>query len=181
MARGTDHIAVLVQHLHAQEMSRRAFLRTVGLGGAMAVAGAGTAQPASAQTVKCGGQLRLGWIETVDTLDPHFTSSLGAIKIHDNIYNGILKVEYDGKRVSFAPDVIEKWDMPNPTTHVLKVRPGVKFHDGTDCDAEAIKWNQERVKDPNVKSSHAWKLAYLDKVTVLDKHTVRITFTPRQP
>ncbi|HXH81578.1 MAG TPA: ABC transporter substrate-binding protein [Candidatus Tectomicrobia bacterium] len=176
MARGIDHIAVLSRTLLSEAMSRRAFLRTAGLG-AMAAAGAGALAPAAAQTVKRGGQLRLGWIDTVDTLDPHFTSSLGAIKIHDNIYNGILKVEYDGKRVSFVPDVIETWDMPNPTTHVLKVRPGVKFHDGTDCDAEAIKWNQERVKDPNVKSSHAWKLAYLDKVTVVDKRTVRITFT----
>jgi peptide/nickel transport system substrate-binding protein len=178
MARGTDHIAVLARSLHAEMTSRRAFLRALALGGAAAAAGGGAlAPPAAAQGVKRGGQMRLAWIDTVDTLDPHFTSSLGAIKIHDNIYNGILKVEYDGTRVSFAPDVIEKWDMPNPTTHVLKVRQGVKFHDGTDCDAEAIKWNQERVKDPAVKSSHAWKLAYLDKVAVLDKHTVRITFT----
>ena len=178
MARGTDHIAVLARTLHAEMTSRRAFLRALALGGAAAAAGGGAlAPPAAAQGVKRGGQMRLAWIDTVDTLDPHFTSSLGAIKIHDNIYNGILKVEYDGTRVSFAPDVIEKWDMPNPTTHVLKVRQGVKFHDGTDCDAEAIKWNQERVKDPAVKSSHAWKLAYLDKVAVLDKHTVRITFT----
>ena len=28
----------------------------------------------------------------------------------------------------------------------LTVRPGIKFHDGTDCDAEAIKWNLERYR-----------------------------------
>jgi len=170
--KGHDHIATLARTMTQELVSRRAFLAAAGALGA----GLALGRPAWAQAVKRGGQLKIAWIDTVDTLDPHFTSSLGAIKIHDNIYNGILKVDFDGKRVSFKPDLVEKWDMPTPTTHVLTLRRGVKFHDGDECTAEAVKWNQERLRDPQVKSPHGWKLADLDKIEIQDKHRLRITF-----
>lgn len=179
--KGEDHIPRLAETMRQEFLTRRAFLSRVGAVGAgvalSPIAGAWLGRPAWAQGVKRGGQLRVAWIDTVDTLDPHFTSSLGAIKIHDNIYNGILKVDFDGKRVSFVPDLAEKWEMPDPVTHILTLRKGVKFHDGTECTAESIKWNQERLRDPNVKSPHGWKLAYLDKVTILDTHKIKIAFT----
>jgi peptide/nickel transport system substrate-binding protein len=121
--------------------------------------------------------VKVAWIDTVDTLDPHFTSSLGAIKIHDNVYNGILKVAFDGKRVSFVPELVEKWDMPDPVTHVLTLRRGVTFHNGEPFTAETVKWNQERVRNPDVKSPHAWKLAHLDKIEVQGTHRIKLTFT----
>jgi peptide/nickel transport system substrate-binding protein len=173
--KGHDHVAILANRIAQDLISRRAFVAGAGAAG-LGLAAPGFGRPAWAQSVKRGGQLKLAWIDTVDTLDPHFTSSLGAIKIHDNIYSGILKVDFDGKRVSFKPDLVEKWEMPNPTTHLLTLRSGVKFHDGEDCTAESIKWNQERLRDPKVKSPHAWKLADLDKIEVQDKLRLKITF-----
>jgi len=182
MGRDTqDHKAQLAETIRGDLVTRRAFLKgTAVLGAAVAAGRAGLLAPREVlaqQKAKRGGQIRVAWIDTVDTLDPHFTSSLGAIKVHDNIYNGILKVDYDGKRVSFVPDLAEKWEMPDPVTHILTLRKGVKFHNGDDFTAEDIKWNQERLKDPQVKSPHGWKLAYLDKVEILDKHKVKIVFT----
>jgi peptide/nickel transport system substrate-binding protein len=173
--KGHDHVKTLANAMAEQLVSRRTFLAGAGAAG-VGLAAPGFAGPALAQSIKRGGQLKIAWIDTVDTLDPHFTSSLGAIKIHDNIYSGILKVDFDGQRVSFKPDLVEKWDMPDPTTHLLTLRPGVKFHDGEECTAESIKWNQERLRDPQVKSPHGWKLADLDKIEVQDKLRLKITF-----
>lgn len=174
--RQNDHRAVLADMLH-QEMTRRAFLRRAGVT-ALATAAAGALpRGASAQPPRRGGALKVAWIDTVDTLDPHFTSSLGAIKVHNNIYNGILKVDYDGKRVRFVPDLAAKWEMPDPVTHVLTLRRGVKFHTGEEFTAEDVKWNQERLRDKEVASPHGWKLAYLDQIQVLDKYKLKITFT----
>lgn len=173
--RQNDHRAVLADMLH-QEMTRRAFLRRAGAT-ALATAAAGALpRGASAQPPRRGGALKVAWIDTVDTLDPHFTSSLGAIKVHNNIYNGILKVDYDGKRVRFVPDLAAKWEMPDPVTHVLTLRRGVKFHTGEEFTAEDVKWNQERLRDKEVASPHGWKLAYLDQIQVLDKYKIKITF-----
>ncbi len=177
-----DHRRNLAEAIRGDLASRRTFLKTTGLlGGGLLLGGqALLARPRAAHAQdrpRRGGQIKVAWIDTVDTLDPHFTSSLAAIKIHDNIYNGILKVEFNGRRVSFVPELAEKWEMPDPVTHVLTLRKGVRFHDGEECTAETIKWNQERVRSPEMKSPHAWKLAYLDRVEVLDRYRLKITFT----
>jgi len=169
-----DHKAALAGHL-AADFARRGFLKQAGAGVGLVAAsavGLGTAQAAP----KKGGTLTLAWLDAIDTLDPHFTASGGSIKVINNVFNGLLKVAYDGKKVSFAPDLAVKWDMPDELTHVFKLRPNVKFHNGDPCDAAAVKWSVERVADPEVKSPHAWKFAQLAGVDVVDPLTVRLRF-----
>jgi len=170
-----DHKARLAQAM-AADFGRRDFLKTAAAGaGLMAASAVGL--PALAQGApKRGGTIKLAWVEAIDTLDPHFTASAGSIKIINNVFNGLLKVAYDGKRVSFVPDLAESWDMPDEKTHVFKLRAGVKFHNGDACDAEAVKWSLLRVADPAVKSPHGWKFAQLDGVDVADPLTVRLRF-----
>ena len=170
-----DHKAALAATL-AAGFSRRNFLKSTSAGmglvaaSAMGVGGSAHAAP------KKGGTLTLAWLDAIDTLDPHFTMSGGSIKVINNLYNGILKVAYDGKAVSFAPDLAEKWDMVDEKTHVFKLRAGVKFHNGDVCDAAAVKWSLERVADPEVKSPHAWKFAQLAGVDLIDPLTLRLRF-----
>ncbi|TBR24911.1 MAG: ABC transporter substrate-binding protein, partial [Reyranella sp.] len=162
-----DHKQILATTLAAR-LGRRRLLQ-----GAAATAAAGL--PAVARSAD-GGHIKLAWIDFVDTLDPHFTSYLGAIKIHNNIYNGLLKVEYDGEKVSFVPDLAESWTLLDDKTHLFKLRKGVKFHDGEICDAEAVKWSVERVWRGTPKSPHAWKYDYLESVEVVDPLTVKLNF-----
>lgn len=169
---GHDHKAALAVAL-ATQFSRRGLLQAAGAG----LLSASATGLASAQAApKKGGTLNLAWVEAVDTLDPHLTSSAGSIKIINNVFNGLLKVAYDGKTVTFAPDLASKWDMPDEQTHLFKLRPGVKFHNGDVCDAEAVKWSLERVKSPALKSPHAWKLEQLDGIDIVDPLTVRLRF-----
>ncbi len=162
----------------ARDLGRRRFLMNAAAGSAAAMAGGSFVGPAMAagEPVR-GGTLKWAQIVAPDTLDPHFTGSLGAIKIHNNIFNGLLKVTYDGKKVSFDPDLAEKWTMVNDRTHVFKLRPGVKFHNGDACDAAAVKWSVERVKDPKTGSPHAWMVQDLASVDVIDPLTVRVVYS----
>lgn len=164
----------------AKEFSRRRFLKTMtagaAAGGAAMLGGGSLISEAIAAEPKRGGTLKWAQIVGPDTLDPHFTGSLGAIKIHNNIFNGLLKVAYDGKKVTFVPDLAEKWTMVDDKTHVFKLRPGVKFHNGDVCDAEAVKWSIERVKDPKTASPHAWMVKDLAGIDIVDPLTVRIRY-----
>ena len=110
-----DHKQILANSLAAR-FGRRRLLH--GAGAAIAATGLPSVSHAAD-----GGHIRLAWIDHVDTLDPHFTGSLAAIKIHNNIYNGLLKVAYDGKKVSFVPDLAASWEMTDDKTHVFKLRP----------------------------------------------------------
>lgn len=165
----------------ATKMNRRSFMKLVGMGAGLAagqtVLGGALMSSAMAAEPKRGGTIKLAWVDAVDTLDPHFTSSLGSVKILNNIFNGLLKVSYDGKKVSFVPDLAETWEMPDDKTHVFKLREGVKFHNGDPCDAAAVKWSLERVKDPAVGSPHAWKFDALEGVDIIDESTIRMRFS----
>jgi len=169
-----DHKAALAARL-AAGFGRRDFLKSAGAGMGLVAAGAVGLAHAQAAPRK-GGTLTLAWLDAIDTLDPHFTASGGSIKVINNVFNGLLKVSYDGKTVSFTPDLAASWDMVDEKTHVFKLRPNVKFHNGDACDAAAVKWSIERVADPEVKSPHAWKFEQLAGVDIVDPLTVRLRF-----
>jgi peptide/nickel transport system substrate-binding protein len=58
------------------------------------------------------------------------------------------------------------------TYYDIKLRKNVKFHDGTDFDATAVKWNMDRVKE-----AQRAELAKVSSVSVVDKYTVRLNLT----
>ncbi|MFZ4409425.1 MAG: ABC transporter substrate-binding protein, partial [Paracraurococcus sp.] len=47
---------------------------------------------------------------------------------------------------TLRPGLAESWtqDPADPKTWIFKLRPGVKFHDGTDFNADAVIWNLDR-------------------------------------
>ena len=55
------------------------------------------------------------------------------------------------KLAGLKPGLAESWSQSpeDPTRWVFKIRPGVKFHDGSPFDAEAAAWNLARYYDNN--------------------------------
>ncbi len=62
---------------------------------------------------------------------------------------------------------------PDSKTVVLKLRPGVKFHDGTDFNAEACRFNFNRMKT-EPKSVRKGEVASIESVDVVDPYTIKI-------
>ena len=87
----------------------------------------------------------------------------------------------------YAPDVWEtqeyqgvlatSWEIENEfKTYTFHLREGVKFHDGTPWNAEAVKWNAQLFVDAG--TSATFKL--LESCEVIDEYTVRYNFkSPR--
>lgn len=168
-----DHRKILEERISTQ-IGRRTLLKGIGAG--LLTAGAAGVMPDLAHA-KQNGHIRIAAIKHIDTLDPHFTFFLSAVQIINNIHNGLLKVTYDGKVVRFEPDLAETWKLEDDRTHLFKLRAGVNFHDGTPCDAEAVKFSLMRVKSGTPASPHAWKLALLKEVEIIDPLTVRLHFS----
>src|SRR5207245_9032558 len=61
-----------------------------------------------------------------------------------------------------------------PTTWEVKLRKGVKFHNGEDFNAESVKFSLERVANPANKLRGTSPFAPLDKVEIVDPYTVRV-------
>src|SRR5436309_9958033 len=59
-----------------------------------------------------------------------------------------------------------------PTTWEVKLRKGVKFHNGEDFNAESAKFSIERVKDPKLRASSNFRP--IESVEVVDPYTIRV-------
>jgi len=135
-----------------------------------------------AQAVKRGGEIKIGIFQNIDTLDAHNTTFITACAIHNNIYNGLLKItSTDGKGVDFKPDLAREWEVQGDRVHVFRLHKGVTFHNGDPCTAADIKWNLERVKDKAQAPIHAWKLALLESIETPDPLTVKLSFAKPYP
>ena len=61
-----------------------------------------------------------------------------------------------------------------PTTWEFKLRRGVKFHNGEDFNADAVKFSIERLANPANKLRGSSSFAPIDRVEVVDPYTVKI-------
>ena len=97
----------------------------------------------AADPPKKGGTLRVGFYIEAVTMDPHLSGSKVDRQVYHNIYEPLLTLD---AKLNIKPGLAESWTQPDPKTLVFKLRRGVRFHDGTACDAEAAKFNFNRMK-----------------------------------
>jgi len=165
-------------------LTRRAMLQALGLTAAGLAAGLspGMLGVAQGQTPRRGGTIKIGSFQNIDTLDAHNTTFITACAIHNNIYNGLLRItSTDGKSVDFKPELAREWEIQGDRVHVFRLHKGVTFHNGDPCTAADIKWNLERVKDKAQAPIHAWKLALLEAIETPDPHTIKLSFAKPYP
>ncbi|OGO30757.1 MAG: hypothetical protein A2Z29_03640 [Chloroflexi bacterium RBG_16_56_11] len=79
----------------------------------------------------------------------------------------LLQQSIDGK---FSPRLATEWTVaPDGSSVTFKLRKGVKFHDGTDFNAQAVKWNFDLEIPTGKSSSNNWA-----SIDVVDDYTVRV-------
>jgi peptide/nickel transport system substrate-binding protein len=94
-------------------------------------------------------------------------------------------VRLEGTSTKVMPWLAEKWESSDGLTWTFTLRKGVKFHDGTDFNAEAVKWNFDRWMDPNNQWRFGRTFEYWDnefgenlkvtEVKVIDDNTFSLT------
>jgi peptide/nickel transport system substrate-binding protein len=123
-------------------------------------------------TPKRGGTLTVVQGVDISHLDVQSAPGYESVWINMNIHNSLLNLDKD---LNVVPDLAKKWEVsPDGSTYTFFLHEGVKFHDGTDMDAEAVKWNFEHLLDPKTKA--ATRVFYTDvtQVEVIDRHTLRV-------
>jgi len=136
--------------------------------------------PALSETPVRGGTLVVGTLQDMKTLDPVRSDDLSEREVMYLIYNTLVALKPD---FSVGPELATSWHYENDGQRlVLNLKPGVKFHDGTPVDADAVKWNLEWRMDPAAKSKQKQGLLDLIKqITVVDPTTVAIDLKIQSP
>src|SRR4029077_15126559 len=138
----------------------------------------GATREAEAQA---GGTLVVALDQEPPTLEPHGSPSAVTYQFIASVTENLLYRGPDGK---LSPWLAESWSMSRDGRSVtFKLRRDVKFHDGTAFNAEAVKFNFDRIVDPKFKAGGARAaLAGYAGSKVLDEYSVQVTFeTPYAP
>lgn len=114
-------------------------------------------------------------------LDPALVDDGESSKIIVNIYEGLLK--YETKSTKVEPSLAESWEIsPDGLSYKFKLRQGVKFQDGTDFNADAVKFNIDRQLPPKVTADMGYAgfvFGSVKDVVVNDPYTVTINLTQK--
>ncbi|MBV9734908.1 MAG: hypothetical protein JO209_03285 [Acidisphaera sp.] len=159
-------------------LGRRAAL--AGLGAISVLQGSRPAVAENADTPRQGGTLTVAIQNDSKTLDPTFSFQWAERQILFLIYNTLIATDLD---FSLKPELATSWSPENEGhRYVLQLQEGVKFHDGTDFDAAAVKWNLDRRLDDKVNSTQRPQLRpVIESVEVAGPHAVAINLTAPYP
>jgi peptide/nickel transport system substrate-binding protein len=158
-------------------------------GGAATGTPAATGSPAG--QIKEGGNIIVALPGDMVTADPSLVSDSNSSYIMIQVIEGLLGPK-PGSLNEIEPKLAEGLPEASPDglTYTFKLRQGVKFHDGTDFNAEAVKYNYDRQKNAPVPLRDAYNYYFgavfgwaadsnLSSVDVVDPNTVK--FTLKQP
>ena len=166
----------------ASSLSRRRLLKLLAAGAGStvplsALGGSGGPRPraaaAAAEAPRPGGELTIGMYRTLDKLDPAVYWGPPETMVTQMIFDSLV---YLGNDLNIYPGLATSWTASKDGTQItFKLRQGVKFHDGTDFTAEAVKFHFDRCADPATKSQYAKSLlGPYDSTVVIDDHTVQL-------
>jgi peptide/nickel transport system substrate-binding protein len=121
------------------------------------------ALPADAKTLRFSSQ------GDITTIDPHGNNEGFTNAYLDNIYEPLVT---RGKDLKVEPCLALSWQTVNPTTTRFKLRPNVRFHDGTPFTADDVVFTIERALSDT--SNFKPYLAGVKGATKVDDMTVDI-------
>ena len=153
-------------------MRRSAGLEKWWIAGALAVLlAAGSAQ---AQDPVKGGSLVVARVADIFTFDPYNTQDDRSIFTELTLYDRLVKLSPDGKKVE--PELATAWTVaPDGLTADFTLRDGVKFSDGSPLTAEDVVFSLSRAIDQ--KGSWGFLFQPVKSVAKVDDKTVRLTMS----
>ena len=89
------------------------------------------------------------------------------------IYQGLFGFDKDMKLIPLLAESYEANE--NATEFTIKLRKGIKFHDGTDFNAAAAKFNIDRLANPDNKLSRRSLVSMVKEVQAVDDSTIKLT------
>src|SRR5258708_8892856 len=103
--------------------------------------------------------LRIGLSADVTTMDPHFLASQPNMTAGYHVFDALTHVD---EKARLIPGLALSWRAVDATTWEFKLRPSVKFHDGSDLTAEDVLFSLERPL--NIKGSPGGFAAYVGTI-----------------
>lgn len=158
---------------------------------------AGTAAQGPAKLVNPGtppdrvsGELRVALTVDIRSLDPIDTYTLNNGRWQSNVYSPLVwrdanLIVYDGKEGRPSPaegfGLAESWQYLDDRTLEVKLKRGIRFHNGEPLTGDAVRSTFVRLLDKANQSPQAFNYVSIDRVEVVDDYSVRFHFKDVDP
>jgi len=188
----------MIDQVKAGRLGRRAFVQAmVGLGltaplaaQMLASAGVAHAQPKAGGMFNPtkrggGGQLKVLWWQAPTLLNPHFATGTKDQDGSRIFYEPLASFDPEGNLFAVlaaeVPSVQNGGVSKDGRSVTWKLKKGVTWHDGKPFTAADVVFNWEFVKDPKTAARTIGAYTDIEKIDVLDSHTVRLVFKKPVP
>ena len=131
----------------------------------LAVGGWGRAQAAP------DGRIIIAQPSDPTTFDAHVFSDQPTFNLLLNIYETLVE---RGTDMKLHPLLAESYRTLDDRTWQFTLRKGIRFSNGEPFNAAVVKWNVERMLDPQTKSRNIGRVSAIERVDIVDDFTVNI-------
>jgi peptide/nickel transport system substrate-binding protein len=118
------------------------------------------------------GKLVISTAYDLPTMDPHMHSVRPMFVVGLHLFDNLVYREPDTRKI--VPHLATSWKMIDDLTWEFKLRQGVKFHNGYPFTARDVKFNFDRVLNPDQKSAQRPKHISIKSAEVIDDYTIRL-------
>src|SRR5690625_551278 len=124
-----------------------------------------------AEDAGASGDITIGMMDEMVTLDLHGSNDSASSQVRRNIYETLIFQTVD---MELEPRLATEWEQIEDNVLNLKLREGTTFHNGSDFTAEDVKATLDRVRDEAVASQVAFLFEMIEEVEIVGDHEVNL-------
>jgi peptide/nickel transport system substrate-binding protein len=119
-----------------------------------------------------GGSVTYAQIGDPDSLDPQLAAIYLGFLVNMNIYDTLVGQKMD---LTYEGILAESWEISaDGLEYTFHLRKGIAFHDGSELNADAVKFTFDRILDPKTNSPSITLVGPLKETVVIDPYTVKL-------
>lgn len=121
---------------------------------------------------KSDDTLRAAFTKELESVDSYYNSAREGVVLQRAIWDGLIYA--DPQTGEYKGNLATEWSWIDDTTLELKLREGVKFHDGSDFTADDVVYTVNFVADETNGAVTQRNVNWMDHAEKIDDYTVRI-------
>ncbi len=115
----------------------------------------------------------------IDTLDPRYAVSAYSIKACRLIYNSLVRIDRD---LNVKNDLAEEIYFINPTELYIRIKKGVRFHNGAELTSKDVKYTYDSIRNPEIRSPYFGMYSRIKEIEIKDLYSLIIRlYSPHSP
>ncbi|MCM2293106.1 ABC transporter substrate-binding protein [Allorhizobium sp. BGMRC 0089] len=126
----------------------------------------------AAHAGKADDTLHLAFTKELESVDPYFNTAREGVILGSAVWDGLLY--RDPKTGAYEGNLATSWKWIDPTTLELKLRKGVKFHNGEPFTADDVVFTFNYIIDPSNGNKSLTNSQWIKSAEKIDDYTVRI-------